>query len=181
MFNTNYYYIMKKTMITICLALLSCVIYAQHDHHAQATQKDGNQQTVSPEFKDKNLGTAYAHYIHLKNVLVSSQQDDAKKASAELVKALSYIKEATKAHDEAVKVAAASSLDGQRKAFTNLSNEMIALVKGGKLSGGEIYLEYCPMANNNTGGFWLSNEKEIRNPYFGDRMLKCGSVKETIK
>jgi hypothetical protein len=37
------------------------------------------------------------------------------------------------------------------------------------------------MANENTGAFWLSNEKEIKNPYFGSMMLKCGSVKETIQ
>ena len=57
---------------------------------------------------------------------------------------------------------------------------MATLVKGADISMGELYLEYCPMANGNTGGYWLSNEKEIRNPYFGDKMLKCGSVKETI-
>ncbi|MBA4058359.1 MAG: hypothetical protein C0490_26815, partial [Marivirga sp.] len=51
----------------------------------------------------------------------------------------------------------------------------------GKLSMGILYLEYCPMANNNEGAYWLSNEKEIKNPYFGDKMLKCGSVKETIQ
>jgi hypothetical protein len=58
---------------------------------------------------------------------------------------------------------------------------MAKLVKGGKLSSGSLYLEYCPMANENTGAFWLSNEKEIKNPYFGSMMLKCGSVKETIQ
>ena len=58
---------------------------------------------------------------------------------------------------------------------------MATLVKGGKLSAGALYLEYCPMANNNEGAYWLSNEKQIKNPYFGDMMLKCGSVKETIQ
>jgi hypothetical protein len=37
------------------------------------------------------------------------------------------------------------------------------------------------MVNNNQGAFWLSNEKEIKNPYFGDMMLKCGSIKETLQ
>jgi len=57
---------------------------------------------------------------------------------------------------------------------------MTTIVKGGQLEKGMLYLEYCPMANNNTGAYWLSNEKEIKNPYFGDKMLKCGSVKEMI-
>jgi hypothetical protein len=46
---------------------------------------------------------------------------------------------------------------------------------------GSVYVAYCPMANNNEGANWLSNDKEIKNPYFGDKMLRCGSVKETIQ
>jgi hypothetical protein len=37
------------------------------------------------------------------------------------------------------------------------------------------------MARNNQGGFWLSDDEEIRNPYFGDKMLTCGSVTEKLK
>jgi hypothetical protein len=81
---------------------------------------------------------------------------------------------------EAAKISNATSLDEIRITFALLSTEMKTLVKAGQLSKGELYLEYCPMANNNTGAYWLSNEKEIKNPYFGDRMLRCGSVKETI-
>jgi hypothetical protein len=46
---------------------------------------------------------------------------------------------------------------------------------------GSVYVAYCPMANNNEGANWLSNDKEIKNPYFGDKMLRCGSVMETIQ
>ena len=58
---------------------------------------------------------------------------------------------------------------------------MTSLIKVSKLASGTLYIEYCPMANNNEGAFWLSNEKEIKNPYFGEMMLKCGSVKETLQ
>ena len=44
-----------------------------------------------------------------------------------------------------------------------------------------IYVQHCPMADDNAGADWLSLDKEIRNPYFGDKMLKCGSVAETIQ
>jgi hypothetical protein len=37
------------------------------------------------------------------------------------------------------------------------------------------------MANKGDGGDWLSTEKEIRNPYYGDEMLECGRVAEEIK
>jgi hypothetical protein len=58
---------------------------------------------------------------------------------------------------------------------------MIALVKKSGVSNGELYVEYCPMAFDDKGASWLSSSKEIRNPYFGDKMLTCGEVKETIK
>ncbi|MEQ8554094.1 MAG: DUF3347 domain-containing protein [Cyclobacteriaceae bacterium] len=169
---------MKKTMIMLCLALVSWGATAQHDHAAHGAQTSS--QKMEPMFKDKALGSSYTHYIHLKNALVASDFQKAKSASEALVKAIHNVKGSDKVHAEAAKVAQAGSLENQRKAFTALSNEVAALIKNNELSMGELYLEYCPMANGNTGGYWLSNEKEIRNPYFGDKMLKCGSVKETI-
>jgi hypothetical protein len=97
-----------------------------------------------------------------------------------LNKALKDAKASAASIEVATKLASTSDLEEQRKLFSTLSNEMATLVKDGKLSMGMLYLEYCPMANNNSGAYWLSNEKEIKNPYFGDKMLKCGSVKEMI-
>jgi hypothetical protein len=51
----------------------------------------------------------------------------------------------------------------------------------GALAAGTIYKQYCPMAFSNTGAYWLSESKEIRNPYFGDKMLKCGRIVSEIK
>lgn len=169
---------MKMKMMTLVLALVSWGAYAQHDH-AGHDEKKMDQKTAM--FKDEKLGTAYEHYAHLKDALVASNQAEAKKAADALQKSLSSVKEGKKASDETAKVSGASSLDDQRKAFSDLSNEMASLLKDGKLSMGELYLEYCPMANNNEGAYWVSNEKAIKNPYFGDKMLKCGSVKETIQ
>jgi Cu(I)/Ag(I) efflux system membrane fusion protein len=42
------------------------------------------------------------------------------------------------------------------------------------------YIQKCPMANNNKGAVWLSMEEEIRNPYYGDAMLTCGSVIDSL-
>jgi len=49
------------------------------------------------------------------------------------------------------------------------------------LGGTEAFYDYCPMAFNNEGAYWLSDQAAIRNPYFGDAMLTCGTVKETLK
>jgi Cu(I)/Ag(I) efflux system membrane fusion protein len=44
----------------------------------------------------------------------------------------------------------------------------------------KIYNQFCPMANNDKGANWLSFQENIKNPYFGDAMLTCGNVEETI-
>ncbi len=58
---------------------------------------------------------------------------------------------------------------------------MVALAKAFGPFDETIFVQHCPMADNNNGADWLSLDKQIRNPYFGDKMLTCGSVTETIK
>lgn len=169
---------MKTTIITLLFALAGSAAVAQHDHAAASQTKD---QTATVAFKDPKLAVAYAHYTHLKDALVASKADEAKKASEELKKSLKDVKGSGDALTATTKLAAVSDLEEQRQLFSIVSNEMAVLVKGGQLTTGSLYLEYCPMANNNEGAYWLSNEKQIRNPYFGDKMLKCGSVKEIIQ
>jgi hypothetical protein len=169
---------MKTKMMMLCLTLVGWGAYAQHDHPGHGDQKKMDQSMVM--FKDAKLGAAYEHYIHVKDALVASKTDEAKMGASELQKALKDVNGSAQATEAAAKLASASNLAEQRQVFSTLSNEMATLVKGDKLSMGSLYLEYCPMANKNEGAYWLSNEKEIKNPYFGDKMLKCGSVKETI-
>lgn len=169
---------MKLTTLMLSLILGNWGAYAQHEH-AGHDQKKTEQMTTT--FKDAKLGNAYAQYILVKNALVESDSEDAKKNAIELQKSLAGFTDSKTAQAVVAKFISAKDLSEQRLHFSALSNEMTTLVKGGKLAAGSLYLEYCPMANNNTGAFWLSNEKEIKNPYFGSKMLKCGSVKETIQ
>jgi hypothetical protein len=81
----------------------------------------------------------------------------------------------------AAKITAATDIEAQRTAYAALSNDFIALVKRSGLNSGELYVDFCPMAMNDKGASWISAHKEIRNPYFGEKMMTCGEVKETIK
>lgn len=168
---------MKRISLMFLVVLVSSTAFAQHDHAKHGEQQKQENMVM---FKDKKIGNAYEHYLHLKDALVASNQADAKKAADDLQKSLVNVTDGKMVADEAAKVANAATLDDQRIAFSGVSDMMAMLVKGGKLSMGMLYLEYCPMANNNKGAYWLSNEKEIRNPYFGNAMLTCGSVKEMI-
>lgn len=165
-------------MITLVLALMSWGAYAQHDHAGHEEKKTTINMAV---FNDKKLGVAYEHYTYLTNALVASNSKEAKIAAAKLHKSLTGVGKSEKASGEAEKISSTDDLDKQRKAFSLLSDEMKLLITESKLSSGELYVVYCPMADNNKGASWLSNEKQIKNPYFGHAMLKCGSVKETIQ
>lgn len=74
----------------------------------------------------------------------------------------------------------ATEVEAQRKQFEFLSNLLIELVRTLNLSSDQLYVQHCPMAFNDTGADWLSSEPEILNPYFGDVMLRCGYVKDTL-
>ena len=82
---------------------------------------------------------------------------------------------ALNAHGENIKNA--TDVEVQRKQFDFLSQAMINSVKAFGTRENTYYVQYCPMALNNQGADWISTEKEIENPYFGDKMMKCGSVK----
>ncbi len=36
-----------------------------------------------------------------------------------------------------------------------------------------IYRFHCPMAFNNKGAYWLQDNEDTKNPYFGSSMLIC--------
>ncbi|WP_339610942.1 DUF3347 domain-containing protein, partial [uncultured Planktosalinus sp.] len=75
----------------------------------------------------------------------------------------------------------ASDMESLRKQFHQVSDVMVAMAKSFGAPSEAIYVQHCPMANNDTGADWLSLSKEIKNPYFGSMMLRCGEVLEEIK
>ena len=74
-----------------------------------------------------------------------------------------------------------SDIEQLRKAFQSVSATMIAMTETFSPLSETIYVQHCPMADNDKGADWLSSEKEIRNPYFGSSMLTCGEVTKEIK
>jgi Cu(I)/Ag(I) efflux system membrane fusion protein len=73
-----------------------------------------------------------------------------------------------------------NSLEIQRASFVQLSAHMIRIAVKLKNPSRPIYVQHCPMANSNQGADWLSWEKEIKNPYYGEAMLTCGEVLKTL-
>jgi Cu(I)/Ag(I) efflux system membrane fusion protein len=76
-------------------------------------------------------------------------------------------------------IAQNEDLENQRDHFVVLNENMVVIAMNVEVAT-PIYVQKCPMANNNKGAVWLSTEKDIKNPYYGDAMLTCGSVIEEI-
>lgn len=73
-------------------------------------------------------------------------------------------------------------LKKSRELFRDLSKRMIDLNKSfGHGSGENIYLTFCPMANNNKGAYWLQTVDTVYNSFYGASMLRCGSIEDTIE
>ncbi|MCJ7759417.1 MAG: DUF3347 domain-containing protein [Gillisia sp.] len=150
-----------------------------HDHSKMdMSGMNMDEMQMAPEFSDDNLANAYGHYVHIKTALVGSNSNEVNKGATMLAVSLKDVK-GSEAAGKAVKdIESGADLKSQRIAFSALSDEMSVLVEG-NLKSGMIYKDFCPMALGG-GAYWLSSEKGIQNPYFGDKMLKCGSVKEII-
>lgn len=179
-------------VLLIIATFLSCGTEQKSDLNGGTPnqQRDNNLvDTISQSL----IGTVVQHYLHLENALVSSNADEAKAGAKGLIAAIRLVdtlkfsneqKVAWQQHIGLVKENAAHFLGAeltlQREHLSLLSEALWGLVS--EFGGGEVlYYNYCPMANNNKGGHWLSEEEEIKNPYFGDEMLNCGETKETIK
>jgi hypothetical protein len=173
----------QSTVIGLVFILSSSSIYAQHDHssHQKSETHENIKDQKSIRFENDKFTLAYNSYTQLKDALAADDNGGARKSAAHLSGFLAGLQNGDSAKVESRKISEAKSIKEQRLMFVKLNDEMRLLIKENELLEGEIYLAYCPMANENNGAYWLSNEKEIHNPYFGSKMSKCGSIKEIIE
>lgn len=135
----------------------------------------------SVSLNDEKLNAVYQHYVHLTTALTNSDIAEAKIAANAIEAGAKEIEGTGSLASTAAQITNAANIEAQRTVYARLSNNFIDLVKKSGLESGELYIDYCPMALNNKGANWLNNKKEIRNPYFGQKMITCGEIKETIK
>ncbi|SEJ14939.1 membrane fusion protein, Cu(I)/Ag(I) efflux system [Cyclobacterium xiamenense] len=149
---------------------------------------------VSSTFQEQLTLLAEA-YFGLKNALVADDGLAARNAGKQVGEALNKVDmqlvegeahalwmevkaEAEKALEG---IAEADGLQPVRKQFMLLSESMLEITESFGLEKDKVYRQYCPMAFGDEGAYWLSETEEIRNPYFGADMLRCGEVRETYE
>lgn len=131
-------------------------------------------------FKTKSTKIAFENYIALKNALVNTDAAQTKEKAKIFMKNIKNVKEINPKINKILKeILEAETIDKQRQSFGDLTSFMENMIAGDIIEGA-VFKQFCPMAFKNRGAYWLSNSKEIRNPYFGDKMLKCGRVAEEI-
>ncbi len=130
-------------------------------------------------FKTKGALKVFHYYIKLKNSLVNTDAVLAAKASLMLKDVITSIDSQESTITVLEQISISSDIQEQREKFVIVTAIVEKLLEN-SVAKGSFFKQYCPMAFNNTGAYWLSNSKEIRNPYFGSKMLKCGRVDKEI-
>jgi len=171
-----------------------------HDESMHAATEEAPAPASDPQFDvdaafQQQLSGVFTSYVSLKDAFVATNSAQVKEAAAKVQESLSktdMMLLTGVAHNDwmtysggleaALKeIQASDDIEAQRTSFSKLSDNLYKSIKAYGLGGATAFYEFCPMAFNNEGGYWLSDAAEIRNPYFGDKMLKCGSVEEKLQ
>ena len=121
----------------------------------------------------QNTNDLYDNYINVKNALVKSNSNGASSAIDVFYQSLKSEQDFPEKKDllkATEKLSKANNLEKQRASFNDFSTQVWKLVKGSDKVKQTVYYQYCPMKK----AYWLINEKEIQNPYYGSSMLTCG-------
>lgn len=121
-----------------------------------------------------------AGYMNIQNALADDNPESARAVTFNLLNEQTALNE-THMKKTLEELSKATDLNEQRKHFATLSRELYTIFKEIGLDGKTLYWNHCPMAMEGKGANWLSLSEKINNPYMGQRMPSCGSVKETLK
>ena len=147
----------------------------------QVTDLNTTTTQVDVVFENEQFTTIYKAYLSVKAALVNTNPTTTQTVVVNMRDEVSKLYKAENLMEALNTMAASDEISVQRKAFEQVSGIMEILIAGQKIVSGSVYKQYCPMAFDGKGAFWLSDSDEIRNPYFGDQMLKCGVVNKEIQ
>lgn len=175
---------MKQWILPVALVALAACGGNASQKAEEKQPEAAAEQTAAPAsvaLKNDALNAVFEHYEKLTEALVKGDASAAKISAAAIETGAPAADPSGKLTEAAKSISTAADIKAQRDAFSVLNDTFIGLVKASGLSSGQLHVEFCPMALNDKGAHWLSRSKEIRNPYFGDEMLTCGTVEETLQ
>lgn len=172
---------MKKFKAITIAIFISITSFAQHDHSSHKNQLHN---TTNDTTRNSYLSELLTSYYGIKDALVADNSSQGSVNAERFIKNLNAVDykvisegNANALLKDATLISINNDIKKQREHFVNLSNNMVTLAKAVRFSAQPIYEVYCPMQEAN----WLSNSKEIKNPYYGSAMLTCGKIVATIE
>lgn len=192
---------MKKVIIAVLvLAVVGFVAWKFLGDKEEAPRE--KQKPVAQGENTGPFNQSYAEllnaYYAVKDALVKSDTAKARNAALHLITASDGLKineiqgdstgligTSAKSYTANISTTAKAMADSkglteQRKQFEMIADAIYSLTRTVQYTGEKVYWQYCPMAFNDKGAYWVSREAEILNPYFGDEMLHCGSVEDSL-
>jgi len=144
-----------------------------------------------PETVEVAFQSALTPYLKMKDAFVASEAEQVSTFSKETLWVLKSISDSDlgkmeQAHISKIKkilisISESDDIENQRDHFVVLNQNFVPIVQTIQGLNTEVYVQKCPMANNNKGAFWISEDKVISNPYFGEQMMTCGSTIDSIQ
>lgn len=186
---------MKKFLAVVAfIALAAC---GGSDKPAEETPKDAPlAQSANSNVFNAAFANLLTNYYHLKDALVLSNDTMSVTAARLLIgsadslrlkelKADSSIIQMAEGNVQSISAEAKAlmkehGIEAKRKSFQMISDLMYDLIRSVRYDREIVYHEFCPMAFDNAGAYWLSKTSDIKNPYFGKKMLSCGEVKDSL-
>lgn len=149
---------------------------------------------VNDKFKNQ-ISAVLSPYLELKDALVKTNISEAANAAKEVKAALGKIDMKLVKGDvhtawmslleilnsSVAVISTSNSIEVQRQSFSDFSNAFYTAIQQFNVTGLDAYYQYCPMVFNNKGAYWISRNKQIKNPYFGKKMMNCGETKSELK
>ncbi len=147
------------------------------DHAAGEMGKaDRTQETAGSH---GHLSPLLEAYFPLQQALAADDLDAAKTHAPDLERAAEGVNQDLVSY--ARLIANTDSIDAARTAFKKASQHMVRMMERLGDNDTDVYLAFCPMAFGNTGAYWLQNSGKLMNPYYGSRMLHCGSIQRASR
>ena len=164
---------MKYALIAAAVLLAACSTPETQESTA------GAEPTHGTYLKDSYAEVPLDQYLRIKDALVSSDPAEAQAAAKHLDSLWTTNSPGDQLLSSVRQLASTSDLAGQREAFYSLTQAYLVSLES-KPGEDSLYLQFCPMAFDFEGATWISREKVVMNPYFGDEMLNCGVVRKPI-
>lgn len=157
-------------------------------------EKKKEENIITPVFSEvfqQEMQQIINGYIQVKDALIKGDYQLIKDAGVKNLEVFDNVKTTDFSEKEkglvsqlkkkTARITTATALGVQQKEFKKLSDAMIEITEGFDQKGRTLFVQFCPMGDENRGAKWLSYEDEVMNPYFAGEMLRCGSVVDTLQ